>query len=276
MNNRFQSRVVISGVIHCKTGARLQTQGDARRSPPDMYALKDLSGIPYISGPNFKNFLRRQTEVLLKDTLGPESCCDSLNRENACIRLGSQKDDGALYLQDLLEQYSQNENDDELYDAVEKHTCIACKLFGSALLESDLHFEDLRPDTWGAQLRPPGRKNQGTCTQEKLDDAMVPRKFIFRVVLNNCPAWKRGLFIMALSRAQNKLITLSTGRQVQQHIATIDELSVRSLESKREFFQRLAASGSMDGDEVTTSQLQSWISALRDFLKLEAGFALAS
>lgn len=277
MTNQFQSRVVVTGVIHCKNGARLQQQGDFKKTSPDLYALKDLSGMPYISASNFKNFLRRQVESLLKETLGPGFCCDSCNRDSACIRLGEARPDGGIYLSDLLTRY---EDEERLLDAIDKHTCIACKLFGSQLVESRILIEDLKPAAWGGQFRI--RRKGGAANEQELvemqsgEEARVPEKYMIRIVLNNCEAWKRGLFIMGLSRAQNKLITLSSGKQTEQRIATIEELSVRSLESARQYFEKLAAAQATDGNDVTTEQLQHWIASLRDYLKLVSGFALAS
>ncbi len=269
MTNRFESRVVLTGFIDCKTGARLQNQGESRPKPPDLYALKDLSGMPYISGSNFKNFLRRQVESLLRETLGPGFSCDSFNRDRACIRLGETKADGGVYLQDLIDKCG---NDDEaLFAEVEKHTCIACRLFGSQLVESQITAEDLKPSAWGAQFR---KRNSQDLQIEA--GPTVPERFMIRVVLNNCQPWKRGLFIMGLSRAQNKLITLSTGSKGEQQIATIEDLSIRSLESTRQLFERLSKLEATDGNEVGTQQLQHWIASLRDYLKLVAGFALAS
>ena len=275
MNSRFQSRVVLTGYIKCKSGAKLEKEADSKPNSPDLYTLKDLSGMPYISGSNFKTFLRRQVESLLKETLGPGFSCDSFNREKACIRLGErsgeQKSEGGIYLQDLLDRFG--EDDEGLIEAVEKHTCIACKLFGSQLVESQIVSEDLKPSAWGGQFT----KGKRRAEEESEDEpASIPDKFMIRVVLNNCEPWKRGLFIMGLSRAQNKLITLSTGRQAEQHIATIDELSVRSLESSRALYERLSKFEATDGVEVTTAQLQHWIASLRDYLKLVAGYALAS
>lgn len=270
----FQSRVVLTGFIKCKNGARLEQTGDGRRNSPDLYTLKDLSGMPYISGSNFKTFLRRQVESLLKETLGPGFVCDSFNRDKACIRLGEPKPDGGTYLQDLLIRYG--EDDEGLTKAVEKHTCIACRLFGSQLVESQITSEDLKPAAWGGQFKT--RKKKVVEIQEDLEQAPVagvPEKFMIRVVLNNCEPWKRGLFIMGLSRAQNKLITLSTGRS-EQHIATIEELSVRSLESSRQLYECLSKLEATDGLDVTTTQLQFWIASLRDYLKQVAGFKLAS
>lgn len=281
MTNSFQSRVVLTGHVQCKTGARVSPQSnhrhcESRRSSPDLYALKDLSGLPYISGSNFKNFLRRQVESLLKETLGPGFSCDSFNRDKACIRLGEPKTDGGVYLQDLLNQC--NGDDEHLLEVIDKHTCIACKLFGSQLDESKIIADDLKPSAWSAQFinRKRAASIDGEGAVAELEPDKVPDKFLIRVVLSNCEPWKRGLFIMGLSRAQNKLITLSTGRQTDQHIATIEGLSVRSLESARQYYERLARLEATDGDEVTTEQLQHWIASLRDYLKLVAGFALAS
>lgn len=272
MTIRFQSRVVLTGHVLCKAGARLQQQGDSRRNPPDLYALKDLSGMPYISGSNFKNFLRRQVEGLLQDTLGPGFSCDSFNRDKACIRLGEPKSDGGIYLQELIKTCGEDE--EQLYEMIEKHTCVACKLFGSQLIDSQMVSEDLKPAAWGGQFRTKKKREEGGV-QEQLEDAAVPEKFMIRIVLNNCEPWKRGLFLMGLSRAQNKLITLSTGRQAEQHIATIDGLAVRSLESAKNLYERLSRLEATDGTEVTTEQLQQWISSLRDYLKLVSGFAVA-
>lgn len=265
----FQSRVVLTGHIKCKSGSKLEPQGDKRNSP-DLYTLKDLSGMPYISGSNFKTFLRRQVESLLKETLGPGFSCDSFNRDKACIRLGEPKADGGVYLEDLLIRYG--EDDAGLIKAVEKHTCIACRLFGSQLVECQIVSEDLKPSAWGGQFRTKKKTADEAAESEVLS---IPDKFMIRVVLNNCEPWKRGLFIMGLSRAQNKLITLSTGK-AEQHIATIDELSVRSLESSRQLFERLSKLEATDGVEVTTTQLQYWIASLRDYLKVVAGYKLAS
>lgn len=271
MTNRFQSRVVLTGYVHIKTGARLQQQAESRRKSPDLYVLKDLSSMPYISGSNFKNFLRRQIESLLQDTLGAGFSCDSFNRDRACIRLGAPKSDGGIYLQDLIEECM--EDDERLFGLIEKHTCITCRLFGSQLVESQVLAEDLKPSAWISQFK---TKRKRELSEEENGEESLPDKFMIRVALNNCEPWKRGLFIMGLSRAQNKLITISTGRPAEQLIATIEGLSVRSLESARTLYERLSKLEATDGNEVNTEQLQHWISALRDYLKLVAGFALAS
>jgi len=273
MPNHFQSRVVLTGQIHCKTGAKFNhCSGSARRRSPDLYSLKDLSGLPYISGSNFKNFLRRQVESLLLETLGPGFSCDSFNRDKACIRFDESKADGGIYLQDLLQQSA--DDDEHLAQLIEKHTCIACKMFGSQLDESQIHADDLKPAAWSGQFNVRKKMSHPEVVQES--DDKVPNKYLIRVTLTNCEAWKRGLFIMGLSRAQNKLITLSTGKQAEQHIGTIEKLSIRSLESARQYYECLAHLEATDGDEVTTEQLQQWIASLRDYLKLVAGFALAS
>ena len=176
-------------------------------------------------------------------------------------------------MQDLLEQC--HGDDEELSELIEKHTCIACKLFGSQLDESQIIAEDLKPSCWSVQFN--ARKRLCSKNVEAaLEEEKVPNKFLIRVVLSNCEPWKRGLFIMGLSRAQNKLITLSMGRQAEPRIAMIDGLSIRSLESARQYYERLSRLEATDGDEVTTEQLQYWIASLRDYLKLVAGFALAS
>lgn len=230
--------------------------------------------MPYISGSNFKTFLRRQVESLLLETLGPGYSCDSFNRDKACIKLGEVKGDEGVYLQDLLDRYG--EDDEGLIAAVEKHTCIACKLFGSQLVESQIISEDLKPSAWGGQFKTKRRSEIEEEAAAEGEAPSIPDRFMIRVVLNNCEPWKRGLFIMGLSRAQNKLITLSTGRQAEQYIATIDDLCVRSLESSRQLFEKLSRFEATDGVEVNTAQLQHWIASLRDYLKLVAGFALAS
>ena len=274
MTNQFQSRVVLTGYIRCKTGSRLnQKHGDFRRQSPDLYALKDLSGLPFISGSNFKNFLRREVESLLKETLGPGFSCDTFNRDSACIRLGEPKGDGGFYLQDLLELC--HGDDEQLSELIEKHTCIACKLFGSQLRESQISADDLKPSVWSVQFNA-RKKLCSRHVEVSPEEEKVPNKFLIRVVLTNCEPWKRGLFIMGLSRAQNKLVTLSTGGQAEPRIAMIDGLSVRSLESARQYYERLSRFEATDGEEVTTEQLQHWISSLREYLKLVAGFALAS
>jgi CRISPR/Cas system CSM-associated protein Csm3 (group 7 of RAMP superfamily) len=289
MANQFQSRVVLTGHIRCKTGARIHHRHDAHgreerhqgehrqedsgRRSADLYALKDLSGLPFISGSNFKNFLRREVESLLRETLGPGFSCDTFNRDKACIRLGEPKVDGGVYLQDLLELC--HGDDEQLSELIEKHTCIACKLFGSQLDEPRIIVDDLKPSVWSVQFNSRKRlcaKHVETAEPEE----KVPNKFLIRVVLSNCEPWKRGLFIMGLSRAQNKLITLSTGRQSEPRVAMIDGLSIRSLESARQYYERLSRLEATDGEEVTTEQLQHWIASLRDYLKLVAGFALAS
>lgn len=274
MTNHFQSRVVLTGHIRCKTGARLQHRlNDSRRRSPDLYALKDLSGLPFISGSNFKNFLRREVESLLKETLGPGFSCDTFNRDKACIRLGEPKADGGVYLQDLLENCQGD--DEHLSEMIEKHTCIACKLFGSQLDEPQIIADDLKPSIWSVQFNTK-KKMCNKNVEAELAGEKVPNKFLIRVVLSNCEPWKRGLFIMGLSRAQNKLITLSMGKQAEPHIAMIEGLSIRSLESARQYYERLSRLEATDGDDVTTEQLQHWIASLRDYLKLVAGFALAS
>lgn len=231
--------------------------------------------MPYIAGSNFKNFLRRQVESLLKETLGPGFSCDSFNRDKACIRLGETKTDGGVYLQDLLDRYQ--ENDEQLLAAIEKHSCVACRLFGSQLMESQIYCEDLKPAAWGGQLRINRRhSNAGDLKEATTQEQTVPDKFLIRVVLNNCDPWKRGLFIMGLSRAQNRLITLSTGPQSHNRIATIDGLSLRSLENPRQLYEKLSRLEATDGDDVKTEQLQHWIASLRDYLKLVAGLAMAS
>ncbi len=274
MTVRFQSRMVLTGFLHCKSGARIEQQGDSRPNPPDLYVLRDLSGTPYISGSNFKNLLRRQVESVLKDTLGPGFSCDSFNRDQACIRLGDPRNDGGIYLQELITRYG--DNDQRLFEQIEEHTCIACKLFGSQLVESPMVAEDLKPSIWGGQFKMRRKQNpQDTATIEAREEKAVADKFMIRVVLNNCEEWQQGLFVMALSRAQNKLITLSTGRQAEQHVATIESLSVRYLDSARKLYECLAKHEATDGTEVTTEQLQQWISSLREHLKKAARHALA-
>ncbi len=271
--NRFESRVVVSGFIHTKSGARLQHHCEGRRKSPDLYVLKDLSGMPYISGSNFKNFLRRQIESLLFETLGPGYCCDSFNRDKACIRLGDPKQDGGIYLQDLIAQCG--DNDEELFQLVEKHTCVCCRLFGSQLVESQVTCEDLKPSAWISQFKTRKKRELSEDTEEK-EEQNIPDKFMIRVALNNCEPWKRGLFIMGLSRAQNKLVTLSTGHTSEQLISTIDGLSIRSLESARTLYERLSKLEATDGNDVAREQMQQWIASLRDYLKLLAKFAKAS
>lgn len=274
MAGRFQSRMVLTGTVHCKTGARIEQQGDTKLNPPDLYVLRDLTGTPYISGSNFKNLLRRQVESVLRDTLGPGFSCDSFNRDQACIRLGDPKADGGIYLQDLIERCG--DDDEKLFALIEKHTCLACRLFGSQLVESPMQSEDLKPSVWGGQFKMRKRRGHPEVETEITEDKTVPEKFMIRVVLNNCEQWQQGLFVMALSRAQNKLITLSTGRQAEQHVATIESLSVRYLDSARRLYECLSRHEATDGSEVTTEQLQQWISSLREHLKRAAGFALAS
>lgn len=274
MTARFQSRMVLTGFIHCKSGARIQQEGQSRPNPPDLYVLRDLTGTPYISGSNFKNLLRRQVESVLKDTLGPGFSCDSFNRDQACIRLGEPKNDGGVYLQELLAACG--DNDKRLFEQIEEHTCIACKLFGSQLVESPMTADDLKPSIFGGQFKM--RRKQQAQTEEVIEikeEKSVADKFMIRVVLNNCEEWQQGLFVMALSRAQNKLITLSTGRQGEQHVATIESLSVRYLDSARRLYECLAKHEATDGTEVTTEQLQQWISSLREHLKKAARHALA-
>ncbi|MBX9687633.1 MAG: hypothetical protein K2X27_13080 [Candidatus Obscuribacterales bacterium] len=271
MSIRFQSRVVLSGYVSCKSDAKQHGQTESRRNSPDLYVLKDLTGMPYISGSNFKNFLRRQVESLIKETLGPGFSCDSFNRDKACLRLGESRADEGVYLKDLLARCGGNE--ERLLSEIEKHTCITCKLFGSQIVESQITADDLKPSIWSAQVK---LRKKNDLLEQEISESTVPEKFMIRVVLNNCEAWQRGLFIMGLSRAQNKLITLSTGRKSEQYIAAIDDLSVRSLESARDLYSRLANLEATDGEEVTTEQLQFWISSLRDFLKKAASFALAS
>lgn len=275
MTNQFQSRVVLTGYLRCKTGDRTQHHHcDTRRRTPDLYTLKDLSGLPFISGSNFKTFLRRQVESLLKETLGPGFCCDTYNRDKSCVRLGEPKADGGIYMQDLLDLCQGD--DEQLTEMIEKHTCIACKLFGSQLVESQIDVEDLKPSVWSVQFNEK-RKLCGKIVDAPADDEKkVLNKFMIRVVLSNCEPWKRGLFIMGLSRAQNKLISLSTGGQDEPRTAVIDGLSVRSLESARQYYELLSRLEATDGEEVTTEQLQYWIASLRDYLKLVAGYAMAS
>ena len=274
MLTRFQSRMVLTGHVHCKSGARIEQQGDTKLNPPDLYVLRDLSGTPYISGSNFKNLLRRQVESVLRDTLGPGYSCDSFNRDQACLRLGESKSDGGIYLQDLIARAG--DDDERLFAEIEKHTCLACKLFGSQLVESPMQSEDLKPSVWGGQFKM--RKKQKHAELEALfaEEKSVPDKFMIRVILNNCEEWQQGLFLMALSRAQNKLITLSTGGHGEQQVATIESLSVRYLDSARALYECLSRHEATDGSEVTTEQLQQWIASLRIHLKQAAGFALAS
>ncbi len=268
MTSHFQSRVVLTGYIHCKKGTRLQHQAENRRHSPDLYVLKDLSGMPYISGSNFKNFLRKQVETLLLETLGSSFSC-----ENACIKLGEPQPDNGIYLQDLIDRCG--DDDSQLFEAIERHTCLSCKLFGSQLVESQIISEDLKPSAWSSRIK----QKKGMCIeaiQEMNEQPSVPEKFMIRVVLENCEPWKRGLFIMGLSRAQNKLISLSASRQTEPQVATIEGLTVRSLESARHLYERLSKHEATDGADVTTEQLQHWINSLRDYLKLVAGYALAS
>lgn len=271
--NRFESRVVFSGFVHTKVGARLQHQCEGRRKSPDLYVLKDLSGMPYISGSNFKNFLRRQIESLLFETLGPGFCCDSFNRDKACIRLGDPKPDGGVYLQDLITQCGSD--DEQLFELIEKHTCICCRLFGSQLVESQINCEDLKPSAWISQFKS-RRKREAAEDTAETQEQNIPDKFMIRVAMTNCEPWKRGLFIMGLSRAQNKLVTLSNGHTSEQLIATVDGLNIRSLESARNLYERLSKLEATDGNEVGKEQLQLWIASLRDYLKLVANFAKAS
>lgn len=273
MTNRFQSRVVITGIIQSKPGARIRKQGSSHGSTPELYILKDLSGMPYISGSNFKNYLRRQIDSVLRDTLGPGFSCDSFNRERSCIRLGEAKPDGGVYLQDLLE--SCGENDERLFDSIQKHSCISCKLFGSLLIESQITCDDLKPAAWISSIKNHKKEELKQDSPQNNND-VIPDRFMIRVALANCEPWKRGLFIMGLSRAQNKLITLSAGRQSEQRIATVEELTVRSLESARNLFEKLSKLEATDGNEVKTEQLQDWIAALRDYLKLASAYARAS
>ena len=272
--NRFESRVVFSGFVHTKVGARLQHHCEGRRKSPDLYVLKDLSGMPYISGSNFKNFLRRQIESLLFETLGPGFCCDSFNRDKACIRLGDPKQDGGIYLQNLMEECG--EDDEALFQLIEKHTCICCRLFGSQLVESQIVCEDLKPSAWISQFKTRKKRELSTEDNVEKEEQNIPDKFMIRVALNNCEPWKRGLFIMGLSRAQNKLVTLSTGHSGEQLIATIDGLNIRSLESARTLYEKLSKLEATDGNEVGKDQLQQWIASLRDYLKLVVSYAKAS
>ncbi|MBY0357736.1 MAG: hypothetical protein K2W82_07025 [Candidatus Obscuribacterales bacterium] len=254
MSFRFQSRLVVSGYLNCRSGARISAAGDNRINTAELYAMRDLSGLPYIPGSNFKGLLRKHVESYLRESLGSHGACNHYNKETACIRLGEPNSDASVYLRELIETTKGNE--EELKKAIELNSCLACALFGSQFLESHVSIEDLRPLNWSGQFR--------LGKQEREPLSINPgHQFMFRAILDNCEAWKRALFIVGLSHLQSRLITVATGKSQDQLVATVENVSMQSLESALELLQCLDNFKATDGNPVTLEQQQRWMNDLR-------------
>lgn len=254
---RFQSRLVISGYMNCRDGARIKATNDSRLNAAELYALKDVSGLPYIPGSNFKGLIRKHVESYLREIIGANAACNPYSKDTSCIRLGEPTQDDSVYLRRLID--SAEGNEEELRFAIERNSCLACSLFGSQILESQVTLEDLRPVSWGGQFNL--RKNQ--AQQEDFSPENKENRFMFRAILDNCEPWKRALFLVGLGHLQSRLTTVAAGKSNERLVATLEDVEMRSLESALELLLCLDNFKATDGNPVALEQQQSWMNDLR-------------
>lgn len=249
MSFQFRSRVIVTGQLVFRSGARVEAEHPKHEDSPDLSVIRDITGLWYISGSSMKRLLRARAREVVMGRIGESHACDPYHKGGACIRTGDAAGPG-IHLKEMLAQHRWS--DEHLKTAIEYFSCLVCTLFGSELMETRVAVEDLRPTAY-AQSRLKGRDHT---------ESLQGKNFLFRAVLTDCEGWQRGLFLAALSRLQTRLLRVGCGGMQQQAVATLEITDMHAIESAREYLETLDGAKERDGHDINMIDLQSWHSAL--------------
>lgn len=254
MSFHFGSRVIVTGQLVFRTGARVEVEQPKHDEAPDISVIRDVTGLWYISGASMKRLLRARAREVVLGKVGATHACDPYRKGGSCIRTTDHPGNG-IHLKEMLAQLKWT--DEHLKTAIEYFSCMVCSVFGSELMETRVAVDDLRPAAY-AQSRLKGREQTET---------LHGKNFVFRTTLTDCENWQRGLFLAALSRLQTRLLRVACGGMQQQAVATLEITHMKAIESVREYLETVEGARDRDGHDVHMMDLQCWHSALINRLK---------
>jgi len=228
----FTGRLELAGTLIARTALRIGAGSSRDVSGPDLPAVQDALGRPYIPGASFKGVLRACAESLLRG-LQPYASRASQEPLLTCWSV-SKSDDGKAYVWPdeypgyltagtvkLMKEREFRNQPDALDRALYERSCWACRAFGAPWLASPLLVKDLPLDeaSWAGRLsmRDGVGIDRGTgAAREKLryDFQVAPAgtRFACRMVIEGASEAEIGLVLLALEAMANGLAPLGGAR----------------------------------------------------------------
>jgi len=148
----FENRIWIRAILEMKTALAVGSRLSLEPTGTEMPVVKDAWGRPFIPGSSLKGVVRFHTERLLRtlDRRPKLWACDPFGDPCVPANPGDKKQNARVSRDELMEKAEREARDqgqsaDELFaEAVfdERHSCTACRLFGSPWFASRIAFRD--------------------------------------------------------------------------------------------------------------------------------------
>jgi CRISPR-associated RAMP protein (TIGR02581 family) len=215
MFDTFKNRLILHGTLTTNTALRVGAGRNTNATETDLPVIKDAVGNPFIPGSSFKGVLRSRVESLLRAVITtPGRCnprttvgaCNPIRDEERCIPPTTMSEQKQRLAQQAR-QKSDVEYDRLLTQWVMEHTCLACSLFGSPWLASQVQIKDWQVDRryWFSQylIRNGVSIDRDTETAGEgllYNFEVVPAGTIFNgmIIVDNAEAWQLGLLLTGL------------------------------------------------------------------------------
>jgi len=203
MFEKFENRVIISGILETKTGLHIGSAYAHGSADTDSPVIKDVDEKPIIPGSSFKGVLRSVVEKIVSG-LGLD-CCYITNQEGNCLSANNE-----LKQKEFEEAKKAFTNPGEEEEYMESLICDVCKLFGSTYISSRVFIKDLRYKEGNANYSVRDgvaidRDSETAGDKLKYDFEVVPPnvKFEFEAIAENISLRLLGLLFIGLKQFES-------------------------------------------------------------------------
>lgn len=219
MFEKFENRVIISGVLETSTGLHIgSSYARGAESDTDSPVMKDAAGQPIIPGSSFKGALRSTVEKIASG-LGMSFCYITSKGNFDCISTNRKLQDELKELQDEFEKEKKEGDEGTQEENMQALLCDVCQLFGSPYMSSRVFIKDLLclSDDVRYEIRDGvaiDRDSETAGDRLKYDFEVVPSKtrFSFEAVAENITERLLGLLLIGLKQLEGDESDGSAGK----------------------------------------------------------------
>jgi len=278
----FRSRLTIEGILEAGTALRIGASKSTNPSDPDLPVVKDARDRPYIPGSSFKGVLRSYTEALLRGVMGEraEWACNPTNEAEWCIpsRYGTLERPGIKRLKkkDMNKLEGEDLPEPDYAEAVFKHTCMACGLFGSPWIASPLQIRDLLVDerSWIGQYQERNgvaidRGREVAADGKLYDFEVVPAgvRFHFKAIAENPEPWQCGMLMAGLRPFLDGDMAIGGARSRGLGVVrlALSRQTYLNADNKKALLDSLIQGGG--GEEVNGEKRKEWLESFHQEIR---------